>query len=222
MEHKQQNNQLYDLLKTYFPKGSNYLILSNDLLKVNSYFMNQIYIQTSSIHKKEIWGEKSRLTTQYGKEIGWVPDQFDHIFFADTVRGEIAEALINRNNELIPEEADFLEADNLIAELKIEHLSQSNPFFLSEGETKLLWFISQFAKAPQYMIITNLTAGLSRARVLLVIDFILKSLSIGKIGRIMSPTYIIGLSPKDHDFITMLQQIGHWHILSKIDFLTSL
>ncbi|MBN1155614.1 hypothetical protein JXB12_11920 [candidate division KSB1 bacterium] len=181
--------------------------------------MKHIYHETTSVHKREIWGAKSRVTSLYGQRIGWVPNRFEFIFFSDSVVGEVAESLSHRHNSLKTDEQHFNQAKELIERLRIGHLRDANPAFLSEGETKLLWFLTQYAKSPEFMIIPRLTAGLSVMRVNTLIDFILDSDRLDSPSNGRSPKYVIGLSSSDSSYLDRFTSAGRWTVIQDVNFL---
>lgn len=219
MGNKKQANQFLDFLTQSFPADKDYVICTDDLEKLNSFFIDMIYHRTVATHKKEIWGTKSRMITAYGQSIGWVPDRFDVIFFADSAIGEIAESLVNRQNRLKVCDQHVVEAISFMESLKIGHLRNVNPLFLSEGETKLLWFLSQYVKSPKFLIIPKLTAGLSKMRAINLIEFILHTQRLRHDLKKDSPVYIIGLSTSEHDYADYFKQSDRWQLVQDINFI---
>ncbi len=113
--------------------------------------------------RHSLWSEPARRLERIGGLAGWVPDHFPLFFFNERVLEETAAALSARRGQVRTETADRDRAAALLAELDIMHLGERSPYTLSQGETKLVWFLVQYAKAPRWLLLDHLPSGLSPA-----------------------------------------------------------
>ena len=178
--------------KEYFPASSHYIVKQNSADEINSFFLQVLFQNTQSTHKKDIWGKVSQQIPDLGKMFGWVADHFPLLFLSESVVLEIAESICCRNNRLIADKNELEIARYLLNKMGILHLADRNPFFLSEGETKIVWLLCQWAKSPEYLIIGNLQNGLSNNKIDRIVDFLLSSNKIAMETNVINPTIILG------------------------------
>ena len=206
---------MLNFLIKHFPANANYLIVQKTQDEINSFFTEILFNRTQFSHKKDIWGKTSEMLPQWGKQLGWVPDHFALLFLSETVELEIAESLSLKYGKLVANQKDITIARSLLNKLGIPELSSRNPFFLSEGETKLVWLLIQWAKLPQYLIVGNLPTSLSNTRFNIVMDFLINSNEYAQeIGFDESPVIILGCQNKGENWCQKIISSSDWQLLN--------
>lgn len=197
---------MLEWLNQNFPIGKNYLVCQNDKEQINNFLMKQLVAPFQTGRKHNLWGVAARELPQIGRQLGWVPNKIPAIFLAETVENEIADALAAANDYLHPI-AEHLEAARiLLNRFDLLHLAQRNPLFLSEGETKIIWFLTQWVKQPTYLIIGYLPAGLSKQRIKDVLNFLGEEKQTNE----NSPVVIMGYQPNQADWCANLLSSNEW------------
>lgn len=155
---------LLDFLEKYFlPKG-NYFVQQTKSCQIDETLFAFLHFPGNRGTEKLSRKARRQLDALF-KKIGWVPDLVSMFFLNDTVEQEIADAVAARNNLLFAEKAHFNEAMEMMTEFNLLNLIGKNPFYLSAGESKLVWLLTQIAKQPEFLVIGNLLVSLSRQRV---------------------------------------------------------
>ena len=95
-----------------------------------------------------------------------------------------------------------------IKQIKIK--GKNYPLFLSEGEAKILWFLTQWVKQSKYLIIGYLPASLSNQRIKDFINFFNEEKQISK----KSPVIILGYQSDQTDWCTNLLSNKQWQVIS--------
>ncbi|MBD3289267.1 hypothetical protein GF337_10720 [candidate division KSB1 bacterium] len=193
MGNKPTESKFLRAIKAAFPRGYNYLLHQNSSQEINDYIDNEIYKPLLVGHKKTLWGEFSKQLPRIGRTIGWVPENIPLIFFNQTVLAEIADSAAIARGHFQSTEDDFQIAYELLDKFEMLHFASRNPFFLSEGETKIVWLITQWAKQPEYLVIGNLKASLSKRRYEQILQYLNDSDSISKDLGFKGPTFILGV-----------------------------
>ena len=207
---------MLNFLAEHFPPQFNYLVRQQIGGEIDSFFKAALYYRTESVHKKELWGKMSQRIPHWGKQLGWVPDHLPLLFLSETVELEIAEAFCSQYGRLNANEGDLSIARSLLTALKLSELSDRNPYFLSEGETKLVWLLSQWAKQPQYLIASNLPTSLSAHRLKTVIEFLTSSEKISTtIGNSNPPILILGCLENQNQWFDGLLLNPKWKLVAK-------
>ena len=119
---------------------------------------------------------------------------------------EIAEAFAAKQ-KLVQSNSLHLESGHkLLAQFDLLYLAQRNPYTLSEGETKLIWFLMQWAKQPLYLVIGYLPLSLSKKRTKDVVDFLKQALEYGN----NKFTVILGYLPAQAGWLRELLTSQRW------------
>ena len=188
---------MFAYLSKHFPRSHHYLVEERRQDDIDNFFIEKLFDPFGKGSKHTIWGEQAREFSIIGSRLGWVPDHVPVVFFRETVEHEIADALASKQNRLVGEENEIEQARFLLEQIGISDLSGQNPYFLSQGETKLVWFLSQWAKLPDYLVISYLPAGLSQQRINRLLAFLLNSEKMADFLKVSSPTFVLGYL--DHD-----------------------
>lgn len=101
------------------------------------------------------------LVSQDSPRIGYVPHNPQNLFLAGRVRDEIALGLVIRG--VLRQEALDV-ANQALAKWEIEHLAESHPGDLSEGEATLVALASAMVLSPRLLLLDEPLAVLDRAR----------------------------------------------------------
>ncbi|MEE4312780.1 MAG: hypothetical protein V2J62_13035 [candidate division KSB1 bacterium] len=163
---------LLNLLEYHFKPASKYLVRLQRHDEIDSVLKHHLYERIESRHRKDLWGTEAKRVIDLGRQIGWVSGNIEPIFFANTVVEEIAESMAAAKNMLDFDDAMLTNASNLLKALHLSHLAHQEPFMLSEGESKLVWFLCQYAKCPRFLVIGNLNNALSSSRTQTLLEFI--------------------------------------------------
>lgn len=183
---------MLNFLEKNFPSNKHYLVKLTRQDQIDSFLLKNFYQKTQIKYNKGSRGEIIQTISIIGKKFGWVSDHIPIRFFGDTVISEIAEAFANSNNRMLPSDDEIKYTRYLLQFLNITYLELKNPFFLSRGETKLIWLLTQWAKAPQFLVIGNLFSYLSIRKSNCVQNFLLNSDSIAQKFELANPTIILG------------------------------
>jgi len=160
------------LLEHHFKPASKYLVRLRRHDEIDSVFRHHLYERIESRHRKDLWGADAKRVIDMGRRIGWVSDNIDPVFFANSVVEEIAGSMAAVKNILDFDEVMLTNASHMLETLHLSHLAHQKPYMLSEGESKLVWFLSQYAKCPHFLVISNINIGLSKLRSQILLDFL--------------------------------------------------
>jgi ABC-type molybdenum transport system ATPase subunit/photorepair protein PhrA len=195
-----------------FPAGKNYLVGQNHKEQINSFLIERMVVPFQSGRKHRLWGIEAERLHQIGRKLGWVPNKIPGTFLSDTVENEIADAAAAAENYMQPLHQHLDIARNLLSRLNLLHLAQSHPLFLSEGETKILWFLTQWVKKMSYLIIGYLPSSLSISKVSELVNFMLE-----ENGRLDSqPVIILGYEPSQIEWCQGLFSHQDWQVVSAL------
>ena len=186
---------MIDSLYRNFPRGRHYLVHQQEPGEIDTIISRGLFTQLQRGRKRNLWGELAGQLPEWGRKIGWVPDNFPLVFFSETVTGEIAGTMAASNNRIGTPRDELRRAAVLLRQMELTDLSRRNPFQLSQGETKLVWFLCQWAKSPEYLVIGHLPTSLSARRVAHLVGF-LKKASTAAAGDAM-PTLVLGYTAGD-------------------------
>jgi len=199
---------MIDWLKKNYLPGSNYLVGQKDAEQINNCMSRQLVLPACVGRKQSLWGEAAQNLSAIGNKIGWVPNKLYAAFFAESVEMEIADACAAREGLLQADKNHVDYSREILKKFNFFHFALRNPYFLSEGETKLLWFLTQWVKQPEYLIIGHLPSSLSKSRTDEVVNFILKS----EPNLERSTTFILGFVPHQKDWFSELLKNSKWKI----------
>lgn len=189
-----------------FPAGKNYLVCQTESEQINSFLMQRLVAPFQAGRKHNLWGKLAKGLPLIGRKIGWVPNKLPVTFLNETVELEIADADAARQNLLKPEKENVECARELLQILKLTELAPCNPFFLSEGETKMIWLLTQWAKQPEYLIIGYLPSSLSARSTRNMIQFFLEQ----KMKNDSHPVIILGYLADQTDWCRELLSHEDW------------
>lgn len=192
-----------------FPIGRNYLVCQNQKEQINSFLMERLVVPFHTGRKHNLWGEVAEKLPLIGKQLGWVPNKIPAIFLTETVENEIADALAAAENYLQPNHNHFKMARTLLNRFNLLNLAQQNPLFLSEGETKILWFLTQWVKKPAYLIIGYLPSCLSGQKIKDVFYFLNTESKVSN----PYPVIILGYHPDQTDWCGELFSHEEWQVI---------
>ncbi|OQX95286.1 hypothetical protein B6I21_06215 [candidate division KSB1 bacterium 4572_119] len=146
------------------------------------------------------------------EKIGWVPEELPGIFLNETVEAEVADALAAKNGKAIATDFHFENSREQLLRFELEHLALKNPFYLSKGESRMLWLLTQWIKQPEYFIMGSLNTYLSSKRTGQLISFFeqLNNKSI------KNPTVILGIGKgeSDHRYAPLLK-CQNWKVFQE-------
>ena len=203
---------MIEWLQENFPHGNNYLIAQKDAEQINTCLSKQLVLPAYAGRKQGLWGETARRLSITGKKLGWVPNKLPAAFFADSVELEIADACAAKEGLLQSKKIHLDYAREILDRLNLLYLIQRNPYFLSEGETKLLWFITQWVKQPEYLVIGHLPSSLSKKRTDELLNFLLES----KTGTDNTVTILLGYISHQKDWFSRLLTNTKWKIIQQL------
>jgi hypothetical protein len=211
------------MIHTLFKKitvGSNYLIeVSEPDLLDNILIGDLHYPHIGGVQNDYLWGKKGKWLSLIGQKLGWVPNQLPVTFFAETVLEEIAHSFVNSQNKLESSEIELNNARILLEQLQIAHLAGQNPFFLSAGESRLVWFLTQWAKQPSILVSGYLPTNLSPGRLLNLLNFIIHSEEMADRVRIKPSNFILGYLASQLDWIDLITSSRiNWKKIQIADF----
>jgi len=201
---------MIEWLRQNFPTGINYLVRQDDKEQINSFLMELLVAPFQKGRKHNLWGEVAERLPLIGKKLGWVPNKIPGTFLTDTVEGEIADAVAAADSHLQPLVSHFEKSRNLLQRFKLLYLSQQHPLSLSQGETKLIWFLSQWVKKPEYLIIGHLPSGISSQRIKDMVNFLNRECN----SSICYPIIILGFQPGYTEWCNKLISHQEWKVVS--------
>ena len=184
-------------LRIHFPGGTHYLILERTHDEIDHWLMNVLHYPEMNRSRKEVWVPESEDIARIGRRLGWVPHSLPVLFFFETVKEEIAAAFTAANNQVEGNDSAMDQTLSLIHRLELTHLKDRQPFSLSEGESKLVWFLCQWAKNPEYFIIENFFSGLASDYSNRLLSFIQETSQRNDRDSIFCPTFLIGHPDSD-------------------------
>lgn len=196
-------------LQQNFPPGKNYLVHQNDKEQINSFLADRIVMPFQIGRKHNLWGEIATKLPQIGKKLGWVPNKIPGTFLAETVERELADALAATESNFKPHTLHFENARNLLTQFNLLSISQQSPLSLSQGEMKLIWFLSQWVKKPEYLIIGYLPSGLSKTRIRNIIKFVTKKQD----QTVNGPSVILGYQRSNTEWCNELFSDKNWRVI---------
>lgn len=189
-----------------FPATAHYLLCQTEAEQLNSHLMQRLVLPFQKGRKHSLWSAAARQLPDLGRRIGWVPNKLPGTFLSETVVMEIADACAAQDNCLKAHSQHVCIAEDLLQRLKLSELALRNPFSLSEGETKLIWLLTQYAKRPDYLIIGYLPTSLSAPNIRRVLHFF-----IDPPGALSQPPIIILGYLKNHsNWCQPLLECSNW------------
>ncbi len=194
-------------LTQHFEIGRNYLIAQQHREQLNTLIFERLVAPFQIGRKQHLWGELARQLPAIGRRLGWVPNQIQALFLNRTVEEEIADAAGAAERLLRPQQRHLELAIHLLDQLRLSHLAHRPPLSLSEGETKIVWLLTQWVKSADYLVIGDLPANLFAPKVAELTDFILAPSN----RRFGPKTIILGYQPDQIDWCR--------HILARSDWL---
>ena len=201
---------MIESLLNNFPAGKNYLVCQEYSEQINSFLFEKLVSPFQHRHRQNLWGSAAKNLPLLGRNIGWIPNKIPATFLSETVESEIAEACSVQENILQPEKKHFIATRKLLDQFNLTELSGRNPFFLSEGETKMVWFFTQWMKQPDYLIIGYLPSGLSKPRIQNVLDFFVEQ----EEESTRHPVIILGYIAHQRDWCASLLEQKNWENIS--------
>lgn len=210
MENKEPYNHFLSLIEETFSRRFHYLLRQKTGQEITDFFRETLYMPFLSGHKKTMWGSFSKTLPKIGRKIGWVPDGIPLIFFNQTVHSEIAESSSISRGQIQAADADFQFATELLTLFELADIAYRNPFFLSGGETKIVWFITQWAKRPAFLFISSSGQSLSRYRTNQLLHFLKESDSLAEYFGFHGPTIVLGITQSESDQYQDLLSNNKW------------
>lgn len=193
-----------------FLRGPHYLVEVRDQNEIDRFLIEHLFNPSQVGHRRDPSVDIAQQIPLIGRKLGWVPNHFPFTFFSETVEQEIANAFVSKQNKLIGRDREIEKVRFLLEKLEIAYLAKHNPFFLSEGETKLVWFLCQWAKLPDYLIISYLPGSLSQQKIDQLLKFLLNSEQIAELSTLKSPTFILGYLSRDEQWCETLTLKKNW------------
>jgi len=197
---------MIEWLHKRFPQGSNYLVAQKNVEEINNCMSRQLILPACVGRKHSLWGESAQSLSAIGNKIGWVPNKLHASFFTDTVEMEIADACAAKEGLLKPDINHMEQTREILMHFNFLHFAPRNPYFLSDGETKILWFLTQWIKQPDYMIIGHLPSSLSARRTQELVNSISRSMTNSEINM----TIILGYVVHQKDWFSELSRNHKW------------
>ena len=203
-------SQLKQQLNHHFSSGL-FLVKENVPGEIEQYLTAILFDPINQTSRHGIWGAEAQTISEIGKWLGWLPSQVPLLFFADTVVQEIANSFAAVNRKAAGSDRQRKKADQILKELDLAHLRKRNPYTLSLGESKIIWFINQWAKQPEYLIVSDFKAGLSNLLQNRLVQFIQNMMKVSqKTGKMKA--VILGVHPKAKLWAQNLEKDG-WQVL---------
>ncbi len=185
-------------LRRQFSNDTVHYIVQTNAGELDRWVQSQIYDPMMAQPRHLVWRAQNDLPG-LGRRLGWVPDEFPLIFFNGSVLEEIAGASAASEGRIAIQSDDAETASALLQALDLDHIAKASPFQLSEGETKLVWFLCQWAKRPEYLIAGHPASGLSPAKRDWFLQFLADSVGASSVTR-PSPILILGTFSSDDLF----------------------
>jgi len=200
-------------LERHFPRDGHYLLKQSHPGMIDQWIKGHVYDPFQRIAKHKLWGTEVKDVPMIGRWLGWVPDHFPFMFFSDRVVQEIADCMAVRNERVSGDKEDRMMAMELLSYVGLTDLAPNHPFFLSEGETKVIWLLCQWVKCPEYFIIGHLPSGLSENRLKSCLAFLLDSQSPAHSMGFSSTTFILGYLNDDPEWYGCLMAEKNWKLV---------
>jgi len=164
--------QIIKKLEQRFPRGDYYLVRLSRSDEMDAAFKRLLAVVDSNANHSANNKLKPGELSDIGWKLGWAPADVPGIFLNERVELEIADALAVKDGEIeaLPGQVEI--ARQLLARLNLSALAQQNSYHLSKGEAKLVWFLCQWVKAPDYLFISDLITYLSPNRVEDILNFL--------------------------------------------------
>jgi len=195
-------------LSKNFPVGSHYLVCQSHSEQINQWIADRLITPFQRGRKHILWGNIAEQLPLIGKRLGWAPNKIGLSFLNETVEFELADAVAIRENAFQIESSHINQARDLLNRFNLIDLKDQNPFSLSEGETKLLWFLTQWIKQPEYFAIGYLPTSLSQQRIQMIINFLLEATT----KQITHPAFILGYLDSQSEWCQPLLSNSRWKI----------
>lgn len=197
---------MLEFLRANFPSSKHYLVPQKDSEEINRFVEEFLVTPFQAGRKHNLWGSTAKALPELGRRIGWVPNATVAPFLNESVEMEIADACAVSENIIQPRAEHRQIANSLLQRFEMESLAQQNPFHLSEGETKLLWLLTQWVKRPEFLIIGYLPSSLSKQRIKQVVDFIKAETKDAE----FSPICILGFQKSYTEWCAPLLENEEW------------
>ena len=152
---------MIELLRRHFPPEHHYFARQRLPDAIDRFCRRMLYEPIVSGPRHSLWSPATAAVSRLGSLIGWVPESLPAVFFFESVRMELAACFAAAENRVYGGDTHIAAADRLLEAAGITRLAPSQPYSLSDGETKLVRFLGQLAKAPEYLIMSNPERGLS-------------------------------------------------------------
>lgn len=202
------------MLERLAPSGTSLVLTRSRPGCIDAWLQNILF---PDLPRHALWSDTARRLAFTGAAVGWVPDHQPLFFFNETVLAELAAARCARRNTLHAGNRDTEMAGSLLKRLGIAHLADRSPYTLSRGETKLVWFLLQYAKSPRWLLLDHLPSGLSPSWQQTLTDFIGES---SKEDSARSPSWILGTGTEEDWYRPLLSSRGwqsmEWKAAQKI------
>lgn len=203
---------MIDWLDKNFSPGTNYLVCQTHAEQINQLLSDHLIVPFQQGRKHILWGQVAERLPLVGTRLGWVPNKLGLSFLNESVELELADAYACRENIFQVEERHYRQADELLHRFKLIDLKDQNPFSLSEGETKLLWFLTQWIKQPEFLVVGYLPTSLSQQRITFIVDFFIQTLD----ARIQHPIIVLGYHSSQTDWFEPLLGRKDWILLNRV------
>ncbi|MBN2414346.1 hypothetical protein JXO52_00815 [bacterium] len=201
---------MIDLLRDLFPDGSGYVLEQREPDEIDRCCRLHLYEPSRSAARHRQWAPEAGDVSILGSRIGWVPESLPPVFFTETVEMEVAVYCAAAAARAGAGEQERIRAGMLLARMGLAHLAERQPYALSDGETKLIWFLCQLAKQPEYLIAGNPARGLSEASLQRLIGFLRLFIEDSPKTGIPAPVCILGCTAVDRDSWTDLLSFPGW------------
>lgn len=183
---------MIELLYREFPGDFNYLAEETEAGEIDTFMEERLFTPSQKVSRSSLWGAESKRVSGIGCRLGWVPDRFPLIFFSESAGREIADSMAAKQNRAAGGEEEMEKAVALLKLAGMEYLRERQPYQLSDGEMKIVWFLCQLAKQPDFLIIGNLPSGLSPDRVTHLLNLLKDPERIFSAAGFDSPKFILG------------------------------
>jgi len=176
--------------------------------EIDQTLMNILMAPLEQASRHGLWGVEAQRISKTGQWLGWVPSHLPFLFFADTVCKEIANGYASHGQKAEGQREDRRKSESLLHAMALDHLAQRNPYTLSQGESKLIWFLTQWAKQPEYLVISDLKGGLSVKLQDRLLQFIMEQ----TIKFQLNQTVILGVTDSDKSWKEKWVNQGWKHV----------
>ncbi len=184
---------------------TNYLVELNEPDELDEILMQYLGHPSAILTQhNSLWGKKAEWLSNIGRKLGWIPNHLPFTFFNETVIAEIGCSFISNQNKLECHDIELRKAKILLEKLEIANLADQNPYLLSTGESRLVWFLMQWAKQSQSLVSGHLPTSLSPIRLMNLLNFILHSDELASQLEIDPPQYVLGFCANQTDWFDCL------------------